>query len=210
MSHRQKIVYMQIGAITVAIFLALLVGAAALTKVLNRREVQTDQKNAKQEQQEEKIASEDDNSADSTSGDSRNEPTTPEPTGEPVSITVSMVGDCTLGTDINFDQSTSFDAFYQMKNDPGYFFQNVKEIFTADDLTVANMEGTLTTSDARQEKHLLSKEILLIQRSLPGVAWRPPTLPTTTVMITEIRVMKIRFSIWRQPELRLLAMIGQL
>lgn len=143
---------MQIGAITVAIFLALLVGAAALTKVLNRREVQTDQKNAKQEQQEEKIASEDDNSADSTSGDSRNEPTTPEPTGEPVSITVSMVGDCTLGTDINFDQSTSFDAFYQMKNDPGYFFQNVKEIFTADDLTVANMEGTLTTSDARQEK----------------------------------------------------------
>ena len=54
LSHRQKIVYMQIGAITVAIFLALLVGAAALTKVLNRREVQTDQKNAKQEQQEEK------------------------------------------------------------------------------------------------------------------------------------------------------------
>lgn len=200
MSHRQKIVYMQIGAITVAIFLALLVGAAALTKALNRREAQTDQKNAKQEQQEEKIASEDDNSADSTSGDSRNEPTTPEPTGEPVSITVSMVGDCTLGTDINFDQSTSFDAFYQMKNDPGYFFQNVKEIFTADDLTVANMEGTLTTSDARQE---------IIQRSLPGVAWRPPTLPTTIVMITEIRVMKIRFSIWRQPELRLLAMIGQ-
>lgn len=45
---------MQIGAITVAIFLALLVGAAALTKVLNRREVQTDQKNAKQEQQEKK------------------------------------------------------------------------------------------------------------------------------------------------------------
>ena len=115
MSHRQKIVYMQIGAITVAIFLALLVGAAALTKALNRREAQTDQKNAKQEQQEEKIASEDDNSADSTSGDSRNEPTTPEPTGEPVSITVSMVGDCTLGTDINFDQSNSFDAFYQMK-----------------------------------------------------------------------------------------------
>ena len=66
---------MQIGAITVAIFLALLVGAAALTKALNRREAQTDQKNAKQEQQEEKIASEDDNSADSTSGDSRNEPT---------------------------------------------------------------------------------------------------------------------------------------
>ena len=36
LSHRQKIVYMQIGAITVAIFLALLVGAAALTKALNQ------------------------------------------------------------------------------------------------------------------------------------------------------------------------------
>ena len=201
---------MQIGAITVAIFLALLVGAAALTKALNRRQAQTDQKNAKQEQQEENTASEDDNSVDSTSGDSRNEPTTPEPTGEPVSITVSMVGDCTLGTDINFDQSTSFDAFYQMKNDPGYFFQNVKEIFTADDLTVANMEGTLTTSDARQEKNIcFQRRSFLYRDPYPGVAWRPPTLPTTTVMITEIRVMKIRFSIWRQPELRLLAMIGQ-
>lgn len=163
----------------------------------------------KQEQQEEKIASEDDNSADSTSGDSRNEPTTPEPTGEPVSITVSMVGDCTLGTDINFDQSTSFDAFYQMKNDPGYFFQNVKEIFTADDLTVANMEGTLTTSDARQEKTFAFKGDPSYTEILTRGGVEATTLPTTTVMITEIRVMKIRFSIWRQPELRLLAMIGQ-
>ena len=142
---------MQIGAITAVIFLALLVGAAALTKALNHRQAQTDQKNEKQEQQEENIASKGDNSG-STSGESQGETMTPEPTAEPVSITVSMVGDCTLGTDINFDQSTSFDAFYQMKNDPGYFFQNVKEIFTADDLTVANMEGTLTTSDDRQEK----------------------------------------------------------
>lgn len=120
-----------------------------------------------------------------------------------------MVGDCTLGTDINFDQSTSFDAFYQMKNDPGYFFQNVKEIFTADDLTVANMEGTLTTSDARQEKTFAFKGDPSYTEILTRGGVRHPTLPTTTVMITEIRVMKIRFSIWRQPELRLLAMIGQ-
>ena len=156
MSYRQKIVYMQITLITVAIFLGLLVGAAALTKVMNNRQAQNSEKTASQEQQEETTEpKKDDSSTDNTddiSKDSQEETTTPEPTAEPVSITVSMVGDCTLGTDVNFDQSTSFDAFYQMKNDPGYFFQNVKDIFNADDLTVANMEGTLTTSNDRQQK----------------------------------------------------------
>ena len=156
MSYRQKIVYMQITLITVAIFLGLLVGAAALTKVMNNRQAQNSEKTASQEQQEETTEPKKDDSStdntDDTSKDSQEETTTPEPTAEPVSITVSMVDDCTLGTDVNFDQSTSFDAFYQMKNDPGYFFQNVKDIFTADDLTVANMEGTLTTSNDRQQK----------------------------------------------------------
>lgn len=156
MSYRQKIVYMQITLITVAIFLGLLVGAAALTKVMNNRQAQNSEKTASQEQQEETTEPKKDDSStdntDDTSKDSQEETTTPEPTAEPVSITVSMVGDCTLGTDVNFDQSTSFDAFYQMKNDPGYFFQNVKDIFNADDLTVANMEGTLTTSNDRQQK----------------------------------------------------------
>lgn len=150
MSYRQKIVYMQITLITVAIFLGLLVGAAALTKVMNNRQAQNSEKTASQEQQEETTEPKKDDSStdntDDTSKDSQEETTTP------VSITVSMVGDCTLGTDVNFDQSTSFDAFYQMKNDPGYFFQNVKDIFTADDFTVANMEGTLTTSNDRQQK----------------------------------------------------------
>ena len=156
MSYRQKIVYRQITLITVAIFLGLLVGAAALTKVMNNRQAQNSEKTASQEQQEETTEPKKDDSStdntDDTSKDSQEETTTPEPTAESVSITVSMVGDCTLGTDVNFDQSTSFDAFYQMKNDPGYFFQNVKDIFTADDLTVANMEGTLTTSNDRQQK----------------------------------------------------------
>ena len=156
MSYRQKIVYMQITLITVAIFLGLLVGAAALTKVMNNRQAQNSEKTASQEQQEETTEPKKDDSStdntDDTSKDSHEETTTPEPTAESVSITVSMVGDCTLGTDVNFDQSTSFDAFYQMKNDPGYFFQKVKDIFTADDLTVANMEGTLTTSNDRQQK----------------------------------------------------------
>lgn len=75
---------------------------------------------------------------------------------EPVSFTVSVVGDCTLGTDENFDYSTSLNAYYE-SNGPDYFFQNVKDIFEADDLTIANFEGTLTDSDEREEKQFAFK-----------------------------------------------------
>lgn len=67
---------------------------------------------------------------------------------EPVTLTVSFAGDCTLGTDENFDYSSSLNAYYEA-NGPDYFFQNVRSIFEADDLSIVNFEGTLTTSDAR-------------------------------------------------------------
>lgn len=70
---------------------------------------------------------------------------------KPVSITISAAGDCTLGTDEYFDPSTSLNAYYD-SNGPEYFFQNVKSIFDADDLTIVNMEGTLTEETARQDK----------------------------------------------------------
>ena len=62
---------------------------------------------------------------------------------EPATITISSMGDCTLGTDEGFDQSTSFNAYY---NEYGadYFFKNVRSILEADDLSVVNFEGTLT------------------------------------------------------------------
>lgn len=67
---------------------------------------------------------------------------------EPVSVTVSMAGDCTLGKDEAFNYSTSLNAYYDMYG-PAYFFQNVKSVFDADDLTIVNFEGTLTDSTAR-------------------------------------------------------------
>ena len=70
---------------------------------------------------------------------------------KPVSITISAAGDCTLGTDEYFDPSTSLNAYYD-SNGPAYFFQNVKSIFEADDLTIVNMEGTLTEETTRQDK----------------------------------------------------------
>ena len=70
---------------------------------------------------------------------------------DPVSLTISVVGDCTLGTDETFDYDTSLNAYYD-SNGKDYFFQNVISIFSADDLTIANFEGTLTDSDTREDK----------------------------------------------------------
>ena len=75
----------------------------------------------------------------------------PTPTQAPVTLTVSVVGDCTLGTDETFDYSTSLNAYYENYGKE-YFLQNVKSIFQADDLTIANMEGTLTESTQRADK----------------------------------------------------------
>lgn len=75
---------------------------------------------------------------------------------EPVTLTVSVVGDCTLGTDENFDYSSSLNAYFENYGKE-YFLQNVKSIFEADDLTIANMEGTLTDSTDRADKQFAFK-----------------------------------------------------
>ena len=69
----------------------------------------------------------------------------------PVSLTLSVVGDCTLGTDETFDYDTSLNSYYENYG-ADYFLQNVRSIFSADDLTIANFEGTLTDSDEREDK----------------------------------------------------------
>lgn len=75
---------------------------------------------------------------------------------EPVSLTVSVVGDCTLGTDENFDYDTSLNAYFYTYGKE-YFLQNVKSNFEADDLTIANFEGTLTDSENREDKQFAFK-----------------------------------------------------
>ena len=67
-----------------------------------------------------------------------------------VPITISIVGDCTLGIDRAFP-ALKFDTYYNQYG-ADYFFQNVKHIFESDDLTIANFEGTLTDSTARADK----------------------------------------------------------
>lgn len=75
---------------------------------------------------------------------------------EPVSLTVSMLGDCTLGTDETFYYGTSLNAYYDV-NGASYFFQNVKSVLEADDLTIANFEGTLTDLTTRADKQYAFK-----------------------------------------------------
>lgn len=85
------------------------------------------------------------------SSDSQNTDSSNATVSSPVSLTLSVVGDCTLGTDETFDYDTSLNAYYENYG-ADYFLQNVKDIFSTDDLTIANFEGTLTNSDEREDK----------------------------------------------------------
>lgn len=78
-------------------------------------------------------------------------PVPPTPTPDPVSITLSFAGDCTLGMDRSFAYAGTLNAMYDSQG-ADYFFQNVLDIFSADDLTVVNLEGVLSTGGERANK----------------------------------------------------------
>ncbi len=68
-------------------------------------------------------------------------------------ITITAVGDCTFGTDTNWESEFSFNSEYKrQKNNPAYFLKNVKPYFENDDLTIVNFEGTLSENGTREEK----------------------------------------------------------
>ena len=68
-------------------------------------------------------------------------------------VTMTAVGDCTLATDINADPNGSFKSVAESLNgDYSYFFKNVSPIFSEDDLTIVNFEGTLSNQGTRQDK----------------------------------------------------------
>lgn len=75
-------------------------------------------------------------------------------TSPPVlTITLSFVGDCILGTDPAYKTGSRFpDIFDRQGGDSGYFFRNVESVFSADDLTVANLECVLTDETEKQDK----------------------------------------------------------
>ena len=80
-------------------------------------------------------------------------PPTPEPTPTlpPQNILVSFIGDCTLAEAAVWDGTyNGFDAV--VGGDMEYCFKNATEILSKDDMTLANFEGTLTTSSSHKAK----------------------------------------------------------
>ena len=79
---------------------------------------------------------------------------TPAATTKPqiTKITISAAGDCTFGSDQSSPSSVNFYSVYNKQKNDAYFFQKVKKIFEKDDLTLVNLEGTLTKRGARMDK----------------------------------------------------------
>jgi poly-gamma-glutamate synthesis protein (capsule biosynthesis protein) len=64
-----------------------------------------------------------------------------------VTITITAAGDVTLGNYVGQDYEWSFREMYDTVDSEGYFFENVYDIFSNDDMTIVNLEGVLTDSD---------------------------------------------------------------
>ena len=72
---------------------------------------------------------------------------------EGVTILITAVGDCTLGGVANHTASSEkLFAGLVDKNGYEYFFKNVLSLFEADDFTIVNLEGPLTTAKDYYDK----------------------------------------------------------
>lgn len=66
-----------------------------------------------------------------------------EPPPEPVTVTLSFIGDCMLATDRGGEYQGSFNHLAKQV-EPSYFFEEFTELFSNDDWTVANLENVFT------------------------------------------------------------------
>lgn len=73
-----------------------------------------------------------------------------------VTITISAVGDVTLGTHQDQDYWHSFRQVYDETQDESYFFANVYPVFSEDDMTLVNLEGPLTLAEEAREGQVYS------------------------------------------------------
>lgn len=72
---------------------------------------------------------------------------------EKIKLTLSFIGDLTLGNYAGQGYGGSFDQEYiNQGKDPSYFLKNVKSILEKDDLTIGNLEGPLTNEESHAQK----------------------------------------------------------
>lgn len=74
----------------------------------------------------------------------------------PVEITLSAAGDCTMGYDEEFGYLNSYIDIID-RNGDDYPYKNVLDIFKSDDITVVNLETTLTNAVKKAEKEFRFK-----------------------------------------------------
>ncbi len=92
---------------------------------------------------------------------------TPDKTIPTVEVLLSSAGDCTIGTDPNFDKETSLPTMvHRQDDDYGYLFKNALPIFGKDDITIVNLETTFTNSSAKAEKTFTFKAPPTFAKSL--------------------------------------------
>ena len=88
---------------------------------------------------------------------------TPEPTPDPsipkyeadgsILLTMSFTGDFTIGRNMQHSGASIFEKELKKQDGDIHFpFRNIREILLADDLTMINFEGTLTTADRNRDK----------------------------------------------------------
>ncbi len=87
----------------------------------------------------------------------------------PVKLTVTATGDVTIGIDDSFDYDTSFNGTYYDVEDPDWFFENLADIFKADDLTIINFEGVLSEQGEREDKQYAFRGDPIFAKVLTGV-----------------------------------------
>ncbi len=77
--------------------------------------------------------------------------------GQVQTLTISAVGDCTLGRNYKMAYENSWDDCFS-RFGAAYFLQNVSDVFHADDITIANLEGVLSESAPRQKTFYRQKK----------------------------------------------------
>lgn len=69
-----------------------------------------------------------------------------------ITVTISAAGDVTLGNYYGQDYYWSFCQMWDTEQNAAYFFENVYDIFSSDDMTIVNLEGPLTRAEERREE----------------------------------------------------------
>ncbi len=94
--------------------------------------------------------------AESTSAGTGEEQADNTASADTTTITISAVGDCTLGKNYKMSYKHSWGQYYARKG-ASWFLKKTSSVFKKDDLTIANLEGVLSSS-AKKRVHSFYKE----------------------------------------------------